>query len=158
MTKILPVGKDGTLLNAINPSASIYIDSSVQYDRVYCKTVSFSQDIEKDDYPTEQAYIQALVDDLRTQATDYVEKYCYPSVNYTLKANLEQITDIGDIIEVIDERLGVSLMTSVLAFNYDCVQNRYTSVEFGNFKNNLSNLMSNIQKMINNSITTEQNK
>ena len=158
VTKILPVGKDGTLLNAINPSASIYIDSSVQYDRVYCKTVSFSQDIEKDDYPTEQAYIQALVDDLRVQATDYVEKYCYPSVNYTLKANLEQITDIGDIIEVIDERLGVSLMTSVLAFNYDCVQNRYTSVEFGNFKNNLSNLMSNIQKMINNSITTEQNK
>jgi len=157
-TKILPVGKDGILLNALNPSASIYIDSSVQYDRVYCKTISFSQDIDKDDYPTEDAYIQAVVNDLRIQATEYVEKYCYPSVNYTLKANLEMITDIGDVIEVKDERLGVNLMTSVLAFNYDCVQNRYTSIEFGNFKNNLSNLMSNIQGMINKTIVTEQNK
>lgn len=157
VTRILPVGKEGVLLNSVNPSASIYIDSTTQYDRVYCKTVSFSQVIDKDDYPTEQEYYQALVNDLRSQATAYVNKYCMPSVNYTLKANLETITDIGDVIEVIDERLGVNLLTNVTAFEYDCVLNKYKTVEFGNFKNNLSNLMSNIQGMINNSITERQN-
>lgn len=158
VTKILPVGKDGTLLNRVNPNASIYIESSTQYDIPFCKTVSFSQDIDKDDYPTEADYFQALVDDLRDQATKYLAEHCVPQVNYTLRANLDKITDIGDVIEVKDERLGVDLLTNVLAFEYDCIQNKYISVEFGNFKRNLSNLMSNIQKMINNSITERLNQ
>lgn len=157
VTKILPVGKDGTLLNAINPSASIFISSTYQWDVPFCKTVSFSQDIDKDDFPTEYDYQVALVNDLRSQATEYVNKYCYPQINYTLKANLDRITDIGDIIEVKDERLGVDLMTTVLSFEYDCVAERYVSVEFGNFKRDLSNLMTNIEALINKTITERSN-
>ena len=48
VTKILPVGQDGILLNAVNPSADIYISSSTQYDIPYTKTVEFSQDTETD--------------------------------------------------------------------------------------------------------------
>lgn len=158
VTKILPVGKDGTLLNAVNPSASIYLTSSTQYDVPYVKTVSFSQDIDSQDYPDETAYKTALVADLTQQATDYMSKHCVPQINYTLRANLEKITDIGDVIEVKDERLGIDLMTNVLAFQYDCIQKRYIEVEFGNFKRNLSNLMSNIQKMINQTITERENQ
>ena len=157
-TKILPVGKDGTLLNAVNPSASIYISSPTQYDIPFTKTVSFSQDIDSKDYPDETAYKTALVADLQTQATQYLANNCVPKINYTLRANLEKITDIGDVIEVKDERLGLDLMTTVLAFEYDCIQERYIEVEFGNFKRNLSNLMSNIQKMINQTITERENQ
>ena len=145
VTKLLPVGKDGILLNAVNPSASIYVTSQTQYALPYCKTVSFSQDdIKQEDYQTEAAYKQALVNDLLSQAQAYVDKNCVPQINYTLKANLDRVTDIGDTVEVIDDRLGIKMMTNVIGFVYDCIFEKYTEVEFGNFANSLSNLLGNI--------------
>lgn len=141
VTKILPVGKDGILLNELDPTADIYITSETQYAIPYTKTVSFQQNIDEDDYPSEEAYKQALVDDLRTQATAYLSANCIPNVNYTLKANLEKITDIGDTIEVIDEKLGLDLMAKVISFEYDCIAEKYNQVEFGNFTKSLSNLI-----------------
>ena len=103
-------------------NAGIIISSSIPYT----KTVNFSQDIEPDDYSTEGAYIQALKDDLRIQAQAYVDANCIPKVNYTLKASIDKITDIGDVIEVKDERLGVNITTRVLSFKYDCILGKYT--------------------------------
>ena len=138
VTKLLPTGKDGIMLNAVDPSASIYVESSTQYDLPYVKTVSFSQDINQEDYPTESAYQAALVADLQAQAQAYVDENCLPQINYSLKANLEKVTDIGDIIEVRDERLGVNITTSVIGFEYDCIAEKYIQVEFGNFAQTLS--------------------
>ena len=144
ITKILPVGKDGILLNGVDASADVYITSPTQYSIPYTKTVSFQQDIDEDDYPTEEAYKQALVDDLRRQAEIYLNANCIPKVNYTLKANLERITDIGDTVEVIDEKLGIDLMAKVISFEYDCISQQYTQIEFGNFTKSLSNLITTI--------------
>lgn len=144
-TKILPVGKDGILLNYLDSSESIYIESETQYSLPYTKTVSFTQDhIIAEEYPTETDYYTALVSDLRQQALTYLDAYAIPEVNYTLKANLEKITDIGDTVEVIDERLGIYLMTNVISFDYDCIMGKYLEVEFGNFRPKLSNLISTI--------------
>ena len=149
VTKLLPVGKDGILLNAIDSTASLYVESTVQYNLPYTKTVSFSQDdINEEDYSTELLYQQALIDDLTLQATEYVEQNCIPQVNYTLKANLDKITDVGDTVEVIDERLGIDIMTNVIAYDYDCLLEQYTEIEFGNFKNTLSGLANNITASI----------
>lgn len=144
VTKILPVGRDGILLNDLDASQSIYILSSTQYDIPYTKVVEFNQDIDEQDYPSETAYKQALVTDLRTQATAYLAENCIPKVNYTLKANLEKITDVGDTVQVYDERLGINITTQVIAFTYDCISGQYSEVEFGNFQKTLSNLMSTI--------------
>ena len=144
VTKILPVGKDGILLNAIDPNADIYVTSSTQYALPYTKTVSFEQNIEQEDYETEESYTQALVDDLMMQAVAYLEANNVPQVNYTLKANLEKVTDVGDTIEVIDERLGINMMTNVIGFEYDCILEQYTEIEFGNFTKTLSGLVGNI--------------
>lgn len=144
VTKILPVGQDGTLLNAVNPSASIYITSSTQYPIPYTKTVDFEQNFNRDDFPSETAYLTAIVNDLRTQATAYLAQNCIPQVNYTLKADLDRLSDVGDTIRVIDERLGLDMLTHVISFDYDCIQERYTEIEFGNFKQSLSNLVSNV--------------
>lgn len=141
VTKILPVGRDGMMLNAYDPSASIYLESQTQYDIPYCKTVTFQQDINKDDYDTEAEYLQAIVADLTAQATNYLTKNCVPQVNYTLKANLDRVTDLGDAVEVIDERLGIHLMTHVIGFTYDCIFGQYTEVEFGNFSQSISGLV-----------------
>ena len=146
VTKILPVGQDGILLNAVNPSADIYITSSTQYPIPYTKTVDFEQDFNRDDFPDETSYLTAVVNDLRTQATAYLAENCIPQVNYTLKANLDRVSDVGDTIRVIDERLGIDMLTHVISFEYDCIFERYTEIEFGNFKNSLSNLVSNVSQ------------
>lgn len=153
-TKILPEGANGLLLNALDSKQSIYMVASTQYDIPYCKTVQFSQsDIKQEDYKTpdgkhndETAYKRACLADLRQQAQKYLDDNCVPKVNYKMSANLEKITDIGDTIEVIDERMGLDMMTNVISFEYDCIQGRYTSIEFGTFKQTLSGLMGTVQQ------------
>ena len=144
VTQLLPVGKDGILLNEINPSEDIFVYSSLQYNIPYAKSLSFSQDINREDFPSDYEYKKALVANLKRQAQDYVNVNCLPKVNYTLKANLERVTDIGDTIEVKDNRLGVSMLTNVIAFDYDCILDKYTEIEFGNFRPKLSNLLTTV--------------
>lgn len=156
VTKLMPVGRDGLLL------PEVYVTSVTQYDIPFTKTVSFSQtDVLEEDYQDnegnldEEAYQQALIADLRQQAQTYVDAHCVPQVNYTLKANLERITDIGDTVQVIDERLGINLLTNVIAYDYDCILKQYTEVQFGNFKQTLSGLMGSINSSTE-SMVTEQ--
>ena len=144
VTKLLPVGQNGLLLNALDSTQDIYITSSVEYDIPFTKTVTFEQNLNQEDYETEEEYQQALLTDLRNQATNYINTHDIPNVNYTLKANLEKITDIGDTVEVIDERLGINIITNVISFDYDCILEKYTEIEFGNFTKKLSGLLSNI--------------
>lgn len=141
VTKLLPVGYEGIMLNSLDPDADPYVYASNSYDIPYTKTVSFQQNIAREGYETEAAYKQALIDDLLHQAQDYLEVNSIPQVNYTLRANLEKITDVGDTVEVIDERLGINLLTNVIAFDYDCILGKYIEVEFGNFKKTLSGLI-----------------
>ena len=156
VTKLLPVGKDGILLNAIDPNADIYVTSSMQYDLPYTKTVSVTQDdINQEDYPSEVAYQQALVSDLMMQAIEYLEINSLPQVNYTLKANIEKITDVGDTVEVIDDRLGINMMTNVIKYDYDCILEQYTEIEFGNFKQTLSGLVGNITASVDKNVTSQ---
>ena len=138
-TKIMPVGYDGLLLD------EKYLYSEVQYDIPYTKVVQFDQSyINQDDYASSEDYQEALIADLRSQGQNYVDINYLPQVNYTLKANLEKITDIGDTVQVIDERLGVNITTHVISYIYDCILGKYTEIEFGNFTQKLSNLISNI--------------
>lgn len=154
VTKLLPVGKDGIMLNALDPSADIYVTSETQYALPYTKTVSFSQDdINEEDFVSQQAYKQALVNDLMMQAVEYLEANTVPQVNYTLKANIEKITDVGDTVEVIDDRLGINMLTNVIKFDYDCILEQYTEIEFGNFKQSLSGLVSNITASVDKTVS-----
>ena len=146
-TKLLPVGKDGFMLD------NLYLYSEVQYDNPYTKTVSFEQDIELEDYSSEAEYLIALRDDLVRQAQAYLSVSQYPAINYTLSANLEKITDIGDIIQVYDERLGVNITTSVISFIYDAVLGRYTEIQFGNAQAGLSDLLKGINEAVTNELT-----
>ena len=165
VTQLMPVGKDGLLLNAADPSASLYMTSAIQYDIPYTKTVSFDQSqIVQEDYvddqgnPDTEAYQAALLQDLELQAQAYLNANSVPQVNYTLSASLEKITDIGDTVYVVDERLGLTVMTNVIAYTYDCILDKYVELQFGNFKNTLSNLTTTIanqtQDMVNEATST----
>lgn len=152
VTKLLPTGADGIMLNALDSTIDPYVypSSGLSYDIPYTKTIAFNQDIDQEEYTDEsgnldeEAYKAALIDDLRFQAQTYIDANCIPQINYTLSANLEQITDIGDTVEVIDERLNINLLTNIISYDYDCILGKYTELEFGNFKKKLSNLTQNI--------------
>ena len=148
-TKLLPVGKDGLLL------PETYVTSTNQYDLPYVKSVNFDQgDIEQENYidqdgnPDVEAYEAALVEDLRQKAQSYVDNNSMPKVNYTLKANLEKLTNIGDTVYVQDDRLGLTITTQVISYTYDCILGKYVEMEFGNFKKTVSNLISSITTQI----------
>lgn len=155
VTKIMPVGKDGLLLD------EVYLYSQTQYDIPFTKVVSFNQNIDQDLYKDadghldETAYNNALIEDLRKQGQAYVDENCVPKVNYTLKANLEKLTDIGDTIEVIDEPMGINIVTHVISYDYDCILEKYTELEFGNFQQKVSGLMETVNSTIQQSV--EQN-
>lgn len=155
VTKLMPVGKDGLLLD------EVYLYSKTQYDITFTKVVSFNQNIDQDLYKDteghldEVAYNNALIDDLRKQGQAYVDENCVPKVNYTLKANLEKLTDIGDTIEVIDEPMGIDIVTHVISYDYDCILGKYTELEFGNFQQKVSGLMGTVSSTIKQSV--EQN-
>lgn len=137
-TKLLPVGKDGILL------PELYVSSAKQYSIPYTKVVSIQQDINEDDYSTEEEYQAAVIADLRTQAQALVNKTCIPVITYTLKSNPEKVQDIGDVIEVIDERIGVNITTQVIGYEWDVITEQYASLTFGNFGNTLSGLMAKV--------------
>ena len=147
VTKLLPVGYDGLLL------PQLYVYSENEYSIPYTKTVTFNQDLSADDYDDEQTYQYALLYDLYTQAVEYLSQNSIPAVTYTLKANIEKITDVGDAVVVYDQRLGLNLDATVTAFNYDCILGKYTEIEFGSIGQSLSNLMTNVSNQVNTAIT-----
>lgn len=147
VTKLLPVGKDGLLLD------EVYLYSEQQYALPYTKSINFTQELEQEEGETDDEYTFRLKEDLRQQATAYLAANCVPKINYIVKANIENITDIGDTINVIDETLGIYLTTHVIAFEYDAILEKFSQVEFGNSKEKLSNLMNSVSASTSQQIT-----
>lgn len=162
VTKILPVGNDGLTL------PELYLESDLQYSKPYVKSISFEQDLEQDENETDDDFNDRLIRNLRAQAIAYLNVYKYPKINYTIKANIDRVTDIGDTIEVIDERLGIDLLTHVISFEYDCISGKFSEISFGNSTNKLSGLSNMIsstaekatqavESQINNTVNTLNN-
>ena len=139
-TKVLPVGKDGQLLD------ELYISATNQYSIPFTKTVSFEQDINEADYPNHTAYINALKTDLRQQATAWVNANSVPQVNYNLKCIELEGVSLGDTIEVKDKRINIDLLTQVISYQYNCLTKHFDSLEFGNFKPVLTDLLTTVNK------------
>lgn len=147
-TKLLPVGTDGYTI------PGLYLYAETRYPIPFTKTVDFDQsNIVREDYPSDEAYYAALKADLIAKGTEYLKSSQYPTINYTLSANVDKITDVGDIVKVYDERLGVDITAAVLSFDYDCILGKYTSVEFGSVAPSLSNLLSSVSSEVNSSLS-----
>lgn len=147
-TKLLPVGADGYTI------PGLYLYAETRYPIPFTKTVDFDQsNIVREDYPTEEAYYAALKADLIEKGTQYLKASQYPSINYTLSANVDKITDVGDIVKVYDERLGVDITAAVLSYDYDCILGKYTSVEFGSVAPSLGNLLNTVSSEVNSSLS-----
>ena len=144
ITKILPVGKDGILLE------EKYIKTIDNlYELPYTKVISFSQDeIEESSYENKEKFKEALRIDLKNKAKKYLEDNKFPKVNYVVEAYLKNISDVGDLIRVKHPKCNVELLTNVIALEYDCILEKYKKIEFGNFKSKLKDLVSHVQKQV----------
>ena len=144
ITKILPVGKDGILLE------EKYIKTIDNlYELPYTKVIPFSQDeIEESSYENKEKFKEALRTDLKNKAKKYLEDNKFPKVNYVVEAYLKNISDVGDLIRVKHPKCNVELLTNVIALEYDCILEKYKKIEFGNFKSKLKDLVSHVQKQV----------
>ncbi len=150
-TKVLPVGKDGLLL----PEVWVSYGEEL-YDIPYTKIVSFAQgDIKSEDYEDkdqkvdEAAYKEALINNLRIQAKNYLNENCVPKVEYTLEAYIKDVSDVGDTIYVNHPKCKLQFTTNVVSLDYDVILGRITRIEFGNFQSGgLKDLVKSIDSKI----------
>ena len=151
VTKILPVGKDGLLL----PEVFLSINENL-YSIPHTKVVDIDQsDIVQDDYMVdgkldEEAYNKALENDLRDKGNAYLEENKLPKINYTLSAYIKDVSDVGDLIYVKHPKCKIDLITNVISIDYDVIAKKYISIEFGNFKNKLKDLIENVSTTVEN--------
>lgn len=119
-TKIYPVGYNELLL----PEKCI--ESDVQYEKPYTKTITFESDLE-----TAEVEQDELIKELRKKSIDYLNRNKYPKISYEVSSNINQTLEIGDIIQV--KHPLVNIETEVLEYINDVILNRITSLTFGNY-------------------------
>lgn len=153
VTKIFPVGKDGLIL------PEKYIETNEElYDIPFSKVISFEQSLEREDYLSDEDYTNALIADLRNKANIYLENNKLPKVNYSLSANLNYITDVGDTVYLEHPKIKLALKTNVISVKYDVISQRFKSIEFGNFKSSLKSLIQNVNKVASDAAKEESEK
>lgn len=137
-TKILPYTTDGETAILLDDN---YIELEEQlYDITYTKVVKFENELVKEDYATEEEFLTATKTWLKSQAENYLQENKLPKINYSVSAELENVSDIGDVIYVKHPKCKVDITTNVIAITYDAIRGKYIKIEFGNFKKKLNNL------------------
>ena len=147
-TKLLPYTTNGETAILLDET---YVETESQlYDIPYTQIIKFENENEVEDFATEEEYIEASKNWLREQAKTYIEEHKLPKINYSVSANIDNVSDVGDSIAVKHPKCKVDILTEVIAVQYDAIRKKYTKIEFGNFKKELKNLSQ--------SITAEANK
>lgn len=137
-TKILPYTTDGDSAILLDNS---YIELEEDlYDEVYTKVVKFDNELEKEDFATEEEYIIATKTWLEDQAKNYLQENKSPKVNYSVEAKIDNVSDVGDTIYIRHPKCKVDLTTNVIKIVYDAIRKKYIKIEFGNFKKDIKNL------------------
>ena len=147
-TKILPKTTNGETAILLDET---YVElAEPLYDIPYTKVVNFENPYDIEDFESEEEYLVQVKSWLKTQAENYIADNKLPKVNYTVSANITNISDVGDVLQVNHPKCKVNILTEVISVQYDAIRNKYIKIEFGNFKNELKNLSQ--------SITAEANK
>ena len=147
-TKILPYTTNGEVAITLDET---YVELAEQlYDIPYTKVRKFENEFNIEDYETEEEYLTTVKTWLKGQAENYIAENKLPKVNYTVSANIDNVSDVGDVLQIKHPKIKVNVLTEVISVQYDAIRKKYTKIEFGNFKKELKNLSQ--------SITAEANK
>lgn len=145
-TKILPYTTDGEVAILLD-DPYVEIDEDL-YDIPYTKVIKFENELEKEDYESEEDYLTASKQWLKEQADEYLQANKLPMVNYSVSAKLDNVSDVGDIIYVKHPKCKVEITTNVISVKYDAIKGKYNNIEFGNFKKEIKNLTKEIASAV----------
>jgi phage minor structural protein len=137
-TKILGYTTDGE--NEILLDEPYRTLSEELYDIPFTKVVKFENELNKDDFETEEAFIEASKIWLEGQCVNYLETHKFPKINYSVNAKIDNISGVGDTLYVKHKKCKVDITTQVISIIYDAIRKKYIKIEFGNFKKELRNL------------------
>jgi phage minor structural protein len=141
-TKILPYTTNGEVAILLDET---YVELAEQlYDIPYTKVVQFENAFAIENFETEEEYLATVKNWLRGQAETYLEEHKLPKVNYSVSAHIDNVSDVGDTLQVKHPKCKVDILTEVISVQYDAIRKKYTKIEFGNFKKELKNLSQNI--------------
>lgn len=141
-TKILPVTTNGETAVLLD---EVFVEIGEQiYDIPYTKVVEFENPFVIEDFATEEEFITATKNWLKGQAEQYLAENKMPKVNYAVSAKIDNVSDIGDVINVKHPKCKINILTEVISVEYDAIRQKYNKIEFGNFKKELKSLASNI--------------
>ena len=147
-TKILPTTTNGETAILLD---EVYVEIGEQlYDIPYTKVLQFENPFVLEDFETEEEYLDATKTWLRGQAESYLAEHKLPKVNYSVSADIDNVSDVGDVLQIKHPKIKINILTEVISVQYDAIRKKYTKIEFGNFKKELKNLSQ--------SITAEANK
>lgn len=135
ITKIYPVGYDEIML------PETFIESDIQYEKPYTRTVSFETKLEQEEQTEEK-----LIRELRENAIDYLQENKYPKISYTIKSDINQTLEIGDTVHVLHPI--VNILTEVLEYEYDIISQKVKTIVFGNFTRDIKTKFNNIKNTI----------
>lgn len=137
-TKILPYTTDGeTAILLDEPYRTL--DEEL-YDIPYTKVIKFENELNKDDFESDEDFKVASKNWLEGKAIDYLQHHKYPKINYSVSAKIDNISDIGDTIYIKHPKCRIDIQTNVISVVYDVIRSKYTKIEFGNFKKEIRNL------------------
>ena len=136
VTRLYPVGSNELML------PEKYIESDVQYEKPYTRTIDFQTELEQEDQNEE-----SLIEELRTNAENYIEENKYPKVSYTTTSDINDDMEIGDTIQVLHPL--VTIKTEVLEYQYNIISKKIKSLTFGNFTRDVKAKFDNIKNTIN---------
>jgi hypothetical protein len=138
-TKLLPYVKDGDKTIMLD---DVYVETIGLYDIPYTKVLEFKyEEKEGESAPNTTAKWKEW---LRNEALQYLDANRLPKVNYTISAKLDNVSDVGDIIHVKHPKCKVDILTNVISVRYDAITGKYTSIEFGNFRKQIKNLVNEV--------------
>ena len=155
-TKILPYTTDGDVAIELDETY-VELDEDL-YDIPYSQIVKFENIYKKEDFATREEFLTATKEWLKAQADAYLDVNKVPLVNYSISAEISNVSDIGDLIYVKHPKVNVNITTNVISIKYDVLKGKYTKIEFGNFKKEIKNLRQEIVEEVGKDTDTKVNE
>lgn len=142
ITRLYPFGEDDLNIASVN-NGQLYIENHSYTDEIL-EGIWVNQDISD---PQE----------LKDKATKYLEKVCKPRHNYkvtqvdlrTLPGYQHEDFDLGHIVDVIDEELGINSKARIIGYKYDVFQPWKCELEIGDPIDKIEAVLADSREVVN---------
>ncbi|MBK1809126.1 phage tail protein [Clostridium sp. YIM B02505] len=161
VTRLMVTGRDEN--DNVLELPEKYVDSPLinNYSQISYKHIDFPNvKVSRDDTITEYSNKEAVYAELRKQgALLYSEQHIdRPSVNFSIEfADLSKTGEykdikalqqlyLGDIVTIHSNKLGIDIKARLISYTYDCVLQKYTKLELGDYVKSeytVSNILNN---------------